>query len=253
MTTAGRLEKTDGLKERILQPTLASLLMVAVSLGLAACSKPAPPNATDSPRPSPEVLKITADGGGQPKSETTPDRQPPTLTEAQDALKRVYNRAVFVDAQPSATFVTGDFNGDGSADIAIVVSPATDMLAEINSEFANWIVADPKNVSVFDPKKAVQPLPAEPGPVRVRPGDTLLAIIHGHGTAGWRDRQATQSYLLRNAAGKDVRVIPLKNFPPALKVKERGANSRADIISQTMAGKAGFLYWAAGKYAWHER
>lgn len=127
------------------------------------------------------------------------------------------------------------------------------MLAEINSEFANWIVADPKKVSAFDPKKAVQPPPAESGPVKVGPGDTLLAIIHGHGPDGWRDREATQSYLLRNAAGEGLRVVPLKDFPPALRVKERGANSRADIISETLAGEPGFLYWATGKYAWHEQ
>ena len=89
--------------------------------------------------------------------------------------------------------------------------------------------------------------------MKVGPSDTLLAIIHGHGPDGWRDRDATQSYLLKNAAGEEVRVFPLKNFPPALKVKERGANSRADIISQTLAGEVGFLYWTTGKYVWHKQ
>jgi hypothetical protein len=31
-----------------------------------------------------------------------------------------------------------------------------------------------------------------------------------------------------------------------------GAKSRADIISEKLAGVAGFLYWTAGKYVWHE-
>ena len=126
------------------------------------------------------------------------------------------------------------------------------MIAEINSEFANWILADPKRAAVFDPKKRVQSLPAETGPVRVQAGEALLAIVHGHGANGWRDREATQSYLLKNAAATGMLVVPLKNFPPALKVKESGAKSRADIISGTISRKAGFLYWAAGKYAWQE-
>lgn len=239
------------MKERISQPLLLSLLTIAVSVALAACTKPAQRNAADAPTPSAGESKIKADSGEQ-KPETTRDRQPPTLAEAEGALERVYRRAVVLERTP-VSFVLGDFNGDGSEDIAIVVRPAREMLAEINSEFANWIVADAKKVLVFDPKKAVQSLPVERDPVKVAPSDTLLAIIHGHGRAGWRDREATQSYLLRNAAGEGLRVIPLKNFPPALKVKERGANSRADIISETLAGKAGFLYWAAGKYAWQEQ
>lgn len=126
------------------------------------------------------------------------------------------------------------------------------MIAEINSEFANWILADPKRAAVFDPKKRAQSLP-ETGPVRVQAGEALLAIVHGHGPNGWRDREATQSYLLKNAAATGMQVFPLKNFPPALKVKERGAKSRADVISGTISRKAGFLYWATGKYAWQEQ
>jgi len=241
------------LKERRLQPLLLSLLTIAVFVISAACTKSAPTNATDSPSPSPAELKVKTDGVEQPKPETKRERQPVTLAEAQDALERVYQLSVIVIGPPRDLLVSGDFNGDGSEDIAIGVTPAQDKLAEINSEFANWIVADPKRVAVFDPKKAVQSLPAERGPVKVEASDTLLAIIHGHGPNGWRDNQATQSYLLKNAAGKGAAAIPLKSFPPALKVKERGANSRADIISETLAGRAGFLYWAAGKYAWNER
>lgn len=152
-----------------------------------------------------------------------------------------------------ARFVTGDFNGDGSEDIAIAVTAVRGRIAEINSEFANWILADPKRASVFDPKKRVQSLPVETGSVKVQAGEALLAIVHGHGPNGWRDREATQSYLLKNAAATGMRVVPLKDFPPALKVKESGAKSRADVISGTISRKAGFLYWATGKYAWQEQ
>lgn len=164
----------------------------------------------------------------------------------------MYRGAVVAGEPPLVRFVTGDFNGDGSEDIAIAVTPVTRMIDEINSEFANWILADPQRASLFDPKKRVQSLPAA-GPVKVQAGEALLAIVHGHGANGWRDREATQSYLLKNSAAAGMRVIPLKNFPPALKVKESGARSRADIISGTISRKAGFLYWETGKYAWQEQ
>lgn len=198
---------------------------------------------------STEESKATAASNEQPKPEAS--RQPPNVAEAKSVLERVYRGAVVAGEPPFERFVTGDFNGDGSEDIAIAVTPQG-TLADINSEFANWIVADPKNASVFDPKKGAQSLP-ERGPAKVEPSEALLAIIHGHGPKGWHDRDATQSYLLKLAPGLAIRVIPLKNHPPALKVKKQGANSRADIIIGTLNGRPGFLYWSPGKYAWQEQ
>lgn len=232
---------------------LASFL-TAACLVFAACTKSAQPNATSSPSPallkSPELPTKSAET--QPRATNSPVN-PPTAAEVKASLERVYKQVVVPVGDPIAFAVAGDFNGDGSEDIAVAVSPAKDALAEINSEFANWILADPKRVATFDPKKRVQSLPAQSGPPRVESGDSLLAIVHGYGPKGWRDRDATQSYLLKNAAGTGMRVMPLKNYPPALKVMERGAKSRADVLIQNLGGKTGFLYWAAGKYAWHEQ
>jgi hypothetical protein len=221
------------------------LIIVALCLIFTACTKP---NTTNSPpAPSPGELQTKE----QPRSEPTPTQRPPTAVEAKDVLERVYRGAVVL-SEPAA-FVTGDLNGDGSEDIAIGVTPVKDKVAEINSEFANWILADPKRASLFDAKKKAQSLKVETGPVKVQTGEALLAIVHGNSSNGWRDREATQSYLLKNAAAAGMKVVPLKNFPPALKVKENGAKSRADIISGTLSRKAGFLYWATGKYAWQEQ
>ena len=232
-------------------PIFFKFLIIAGCVIFAACTKPPRPNTTDSLPASPGESQTKAPTNEQPKPETTPARQPPTVAEAKDALERVYRGAV-VAGEP-ATFVTGDFNGDDSEDIAIAVTPITDKIEEVNSEFANWILADPKRAAVFDPKKRTQSLPAQTSPVKVQAGEALLVIVHGNGPNGWRDRDATQSYLLKNAAAAGMRVFPLRNFPPALKVKERGAKSRADVISGTISRKAGFLYWATGKYAWQEQ
>jgi hypothetical protein len=239
-------------KERKIKPIFLHLLLVVACLVLAACTKPAQTGVNDSPTPSPKESNATTTSNEQPEPETTRDTTPPTLSEAQDALERIYRRALIPDKNHPDSFVAGDFNGDGSEDIAIMVAPAKDKLAEINSEFANWIIVDPKKVTLPDPKKVVQPAPAETGPVKIEQRDSLLAIIHGYGPDGWRNPQAKQTYLLKNAAGEEMRVVPLKDFPGALKVRENGAKSTADIISEKLAGVAGFLYWTAGKYVWHE-
>jgi hypothetical protein len=241
-------------KERTSKTFLSLLALVAAAgVVLAACTKPARTDGVGPPTPTPQESNVAAGGGEQPKTEATPAATPPTLAEARDALERVYRRAVVLSENPPAPFLTGDFNGDGSEDIAIAVGANAGMLAEINSEFANWIVEDPKKVAVFDAGKVAQPAPAATGRVQVEARDALLAVIHGHGRGGWRDPLATQSYLLKNAAGEEMRAVPLRQFPAALKVKKHGANSRADIISLRLGGVAGFLYWTGGKYAWHEQ
>jgi hypothetical protein len=239
-------------RERKIKPILLYLLSGIACIVLAACTKPVQTGVNDSPTPSPKESNSTAASDEQPKPETTRATTPPTLSEAQGAVERVYRQALMPDKNNPNSFVVGDFNGDGSEDIAIIVAPARGKLAEINSEFANWIIIDPKKVVLPDPKKAVQPAPAETGPVKIEQRDSLLAIIHGYGPDGWRNPQAKQTYLLRNVVGEEMRVVPLKDFPGALKVMANGVKSRADIISEKLAGVAGFLYWTAGKYVWHE-
>jgi hypothetical protein len=58
----------------------------------------------------------------------------PTETELREAIKRNYEDIVTIDHSRLVPFVIGDFNGDGSEDIAIVVKPAHGKLTELNSE-----------------------------------------------------------------------------------------------------------------------
>jgi hypothetical protein len=189
----------------------------------------------------------TTPDGVQPTTEA----KPPTNAEARASLERVYRRAVIVDESRPDAFVTGDFNGDGSLDLAVAVNPARDMLGEINSEFPNWIVADPRAVIPFDPNRTKQ-APPPAGPVKIEEGDALLAIVHGHGPEGWRSPQATQSYLLKGVAAQGMQAVPVKGYPPALVVR-RDLNAKADIISGKLAGTDGFLYFSLGKYIWRKR
>jgi hypothetical protein len=240
-------------KEQKIKPVVLYLLPLFVCLAPAACTKPPQTKVNESSTASQvESSTTTVAGNEQPKPETTRSAATPTVAEANDALKRVYRQAVLLEKDRPGTFLVGDFNGDGSEDIAITVTPAKGMLAEINSELANWIIIDPKKVALPDQKKAVQPLPETNGPVKIEPRDRLLAIIHGYEHDGWRNPEAKQTYLLKGAAGEEMRVVPLRDFPGALKVRKNGNKSRADIIVEKLAGAAGFLYWIDGKYVWHE-
>jgi len=237
-----------GLKTR---NALACLTAAVVCLVGAGCEKPARVDVSGTPTPSPAV----AEGATPAATQTapTPTPSPPSQAEAEAALERVYKRALSIDKAHREPPVVGDFNGDGSQDIAVAARPAEGTLAEINDELANWVLGDPLRGSAPEPKKGAQPTP-EPaqGRVLVERGDRLLAIIHGNGREGWRDAAATQSYLLRNAVGEGMRSAPLKSYPPALKVLSKGAHRSADVIEVRLAGVEGFLYWARGKYTWQE-
>lgn len=233
-----------GLKTRHALVCLTAAVACLVGSG---CEKPARVEVSGTPTPPPAVE------GATPAAAQPPATAPPAPAEAEAALVRVYKRAVLIDKGHGEPPLVGDFNGDGSEDVAVAARPAEGMLAEINSEFANWIVIDPLRGAAPGPEKAAQPRPANAsGPVQVERGDRLLAVIHGYGREGWRDAAATQSYLLRNAVGEGMRRTPLKGYPPGLKVLGKGAHRGADIITFRLAGAQGFLYWAGGKYTWQE-
>jgi len=85
-----------------------------------------------------------------------------------------------IDNNQSVPFLVGDFNGDNSEDIAITVKPAKGKLSELNGEYVNWIVEDPRQVH-HSPEQKKQP-------VTVGRDDLLLAVIHGYEREGWRSR-----------------------------------------------------------------
>jgi hypothetical protein len=130
--------------------------------------------------------------------------------------------------------MTGDFNGDNSEDIAIVVKPRS--LSDVNSEFVNWVLEDPHHVQQL--ARAV------------KPNDVLLAVIHGHDRDGWRHELAKQTYLLKNAVGTEFATESRSQL------KTSGENTslpqlRGDVIREKLNGSDGIIYWTGGKYAWH--
>jgi hypothetical protein len=154
----------------------------------------------------------------------------PTDAEVREAIKRNYEDAAVIDNSRPIPFLVGDFNGDNSEDIAIVVKPGKGKLSKLNSEYANWILEDPRQpVHIKD-------LKTRPASVTVSDKDSLLAVIHGVKSEGWRSAIAKQTYLLKNAAGESF---------------EKQSSRKGDVIREKLDGADGVIYFTGAKYAWH--
>ena len=149
-------------------------------------------------------------------------------------IKKNYEDVVTIDNSRPTPFLTGDFNGDNSEDIAIVVKPRK--LSDLNSEYVNWTLEDPHNVRQIAKN--------------VRSNELLLAVIHGHEREGWRHELARQTYLLKNAVGTDLETLPVKQLRSSGESKLLPP-LRGDVIREKLNGSGGIIYWIGGKYAWH--
>jgi len=180
-----------------------------------------------------------------PNYQPTPEAAPvrvgvvlaPKLVEVQDAVKRVFKDAAVVDSSYKPNFLAGDFNGDSSQDLAVVLKPAN--LDEMNQELQPWLIRDPRNGK--SARKELQLQKDEP----------FLAVIHGYGSNDWRDQQATQTYVLKNVVGNDLKVQSGNEF-----ISEHSGRKiphpQGDLIGETLQGTAGYIYFATSSYAWYD-
>ena len=164
----------------------------------------------------------------------------PAPTEVSEAVTRVFKDAVTIDSRRQPNCFAGDFNGDASQDLAVFLQPASGKLAEMNQELPPWILKDPSAI------------PGHPAPpLRVNANELLLAIIHGYGPSGWRDAQATQTYLLKNAVGLEVKAYPRTEF---VKVNQGKPLPRlaGDLIGANPRGKPAYLYFSGAQYSFYD-
>ena len=81
--------------------------------------------------------------------------------------------------------------------------------------------------------------------------DVLLAVIHGYGVNGWRDPEATQTFLLKNAVGSGMAVRQPKDVATANHGKKL-PELRGDVIGEVVEGRPGYLYYAGATYSWYD-
>lgn len=234
------------------QPPRASTISPSSSTQLkepTAKAEEPPPKVEEPPPPAEEIQEPSDEEAARRMSKLPP----PTVAQVTGAVERVFKgAAVAADAQ-SPRFVVGDFNGDFSQDVAVVVRPAPGRLTDINDELANWILVQP----LRPPPPAGLPYPeaharaAERRRVQAEEADVLVAVIHGHEAEGWRDPRATQTYVLKGAAGERFRTRARREL---LKTSARGRlpRLRGDVIAQDLGGQTGFLYYDGAKYDWYD-
>jgi hypothetical protein len=217
--------------------------VVAITL-LSACVRPPDteaPKATESQ----SIQPLPPDPPPAPSPATLPA---PTPTDVQATITRIFKDAVRVNPEAAPAFVVGDFNGDGSQDIAIRVEPVKDALDELNSDVAAWRIRDPLSAD-SPPMMAVKREDAPARPTVTTSDAMLLAVIHGYGPQGWRDPQARQTILLKNTVGTGLKAQARRD---ALAASKNAPPLRGDVIRMTVANAAGFLYYSNSSYAWYD-
>ncbi|HEX6186276.1 MAG TPA: hypothetical protein VFZ44_20470 [Pyrinomonadaceae bacterium] len=223
--------------------TLARVLCVAsaCALSVACADSPRRQTVTAEAPPAPAEAVATPEA-----AEAARELPPPDAAEVRGAVERIFKGAVTIVPAREPQFTVGDFNGDASQDLAVAVSPAPGRLGELNDELASWIVKDP-----FAPLHNGTAYGEARQRALIEESDTLLVVIHGFGAAGWRDAQATQTYVLKDAAGSSMKSRTQK---AARASGEKGKLPRlvGDVIDETIGGRAGFLYYNGAHYLWYD-
>jgi hypothetical protein len=223
--------------------------LLALSL-LASCSSSSverKPAAGKSGEPTPVAMAprfTTPLPASKPASAATAKSAAPSADEINRAVSRVFDKVAAADLSRKPAFTLGDFNGDGSQDLAVFIKTNEGQFGEINNELANWVLEDPKN---FAPPRTNKP--AAP-PVHAQKEDLLLAVIHGVGDEGWHNPEAKQTYVLKNNDATKLSTQSIKDLKAA---NDKGSlpQLRGDVIGETVGSQSGILYWNGGKYAWY--
>ena len=183
-------------------------------------------------------------GTGQPSLQPAAPKVAPqsvaTTAEVNEAVTRVFKDAVSLDSEHNPNFVTGDFNGDSSVDVAVILKPAAGKLDEMNQQSPPWILRDPFATS----KPAATQM-------KIAGNEPLLAVIHGYGARGWRDSQATQTYLLRNSVGREMSTRTRTEVVNASQGKPI-PRLVGDSIAELLRGQNGYLFFNGAQYAWYD-
>ena len=223
---------------------------ILVRLSLASVVLAALPGCKSKPNQGQSVEKPISVTTPQPSpgvSATLAPKLAPTETEVTAAFRRVFGDNLTLSTEHHPYFIAGDFNGDGSEDLALILRPAPGKLQEINSELSNWTIQDADKASVPAPSKRVV-VPQKAERPTIVAGEEVLAIIHGFGPSGWRNTDARQAYLVKHAAAQVLGIAPSSSQKA---IRAMHLPYETEIIQQIRNKKRGFLFWTGGAYAWH--
>ena len=225
-------------------------LIVVACLLSSGCSKTPPPRVEE--KPIPPMASSTADTA---PDKTAPENPAAKPEEVKQAVDRVFNGAVTIKTELTPYFFVGDFNGDLSQDLAVALKPTPGKLLEINDELAPWILVEPIQTAKPTPKglpyNDLHAKMMKRRQVVIDENDNLLAVIHGFQSNGWRDSQATQTYVLKNAVGAKMETQARKQIVWAGN-KDKLPRILGDVIAESINEHYGFLYYNGAMYSWYD-
>lgn len=159
----------------------------------------------------------------------------PTRAELEPLLERLASGALEPDERSDPWFAVGDFDGDA----------ATDVAAAVRLRGAPASLAD----SAFRLQDADAPGPP-PSPGALAGGERLLAIVHGVAGASWSDATVERpGFLVRHAAGSELRARPLAGLPPEIRMRVTRAHV-GDVVAARRDGRHGLVFWNGAGYVW---
>ena len=172
-----------------------------------------------------------------------------TAVDVRNTIARVFGDFVVLPDVHRPAFVSNDWNGDGSQDLAVIVNINVKGAAKTNAGLLNWSVQNVEHVELPTAGAAVYTFHQKQPPVTIKNGQRVMAIVHGTGEQGWRSPEAAQAYVLVNAPSKELSTISTIVLDEAgVALPRTTANPEQVVIGESAVGKQA-LYWTGGQYA----
>ncbi len=103
------------------------------------------------PPPPTPILPLSQPSIDPLAGKARPKPAPPKPEEVAGVLQRAYQKAVVTDNSQGAAFVAGDFNGDGSEDIAISVKP--NEAGDYSRRWTGWLAKSGSKTDLLAQKR----------------------------------------------------------------------------------------------------
>lgn len=168
-----------------------------------------------------------------------------TIADIALVVRRVFGAEIKVETARRPFYLLGDFNGDGSSDIAVVVRTkgGTKNLGQGIVVLNPWQVATQAQNPV---EESADEAAGEPAQDTSAAASTLaLAVIHG-AKGGWNRAQPLAGYLLLDAVYDELRIHEEQSRSTLLSDR----SLKGDAIYTGTEDAGGVIYWDGKTYRW---
>lgn len=237
-------------------------LVILLSVNLFACYSPEVSTAgrasevKDQGTPSPPMVSQSPRGAQRTPENRAQTQDPPKLPAEQvkTLIEKGFGGLFRLDEQTvTPHYLTGDFNGDGVADLCVVARLGHDLDAGDKSS-PTFMLYAPLGAGM-DARKYEHKFTL--GDLSHYADDMLLVIMHGARERGWEGNEPSQKFALLSAMDAGVNRMSLHKG--ALKPASIGdadedlppPRLKGDAILITYRGEGTAIYWDGARYRWY--